>query len=375
MMLTLFTIPKAFTGSADIVQNNALASWKNLGDQVEVILLGDDPGVDSTAKKYGFKHIGDVARNEWGTPLVNDAFEKAENAASNDIVCYCNTDIILPPDFVTALELASRNFEKFLVAGQRWDMDITESIDFSKSNWYQDLRSNVALNGVLHRQSGIDYFAYRKGMYGTIPPFAVGRMAWDNWLVKRAADLGAAIVDATDAIFIVHHDHGYDHAKGGKEAIWNGGEEVNRNKMLAEMPFGTEGYIQNAATWRMLQWRLIPASKADLSTDSRSLESLWPQMLEKITLLIENGQHPEAINELNGKEKHFGHLSEFHYVRGVAYTHLGKIAHAVGDCREVLRINPGDEGAKQLLQLLENKSGIKKIDMGDSGRAPERPFL
>jgi len=378
-MVTIFTIPKAFNGEDAVTQRNALTSWKLLGTEVEIILLGDDPGVAETAKAYGFKHIPNVTKNEFGTPLVSSAFEQAEKHASHQVLCYCNTDIILPPDFVTAVKAVDQHFDKFLLAGQRWDMDINEEMDYSDPGWYSNLRSQVALEGVLHRQSGIDYFVYRKGFYGTIPPFAVGRMAWDNWLVKRAADLGAAVVDATDAVFIVHHNHGYDHANGGEKAIWGAGndlgEEVKRNKMLADMPTGEAGYIQNASTWRLLQWRFVPAGKADLSTVSRNAASQWPSIMAQLTPLIENGQIEKAVEILNTVRPQMGHMSEYHYVYGVALAHLGRIGIAAQACREALRINPGEEAAKQLLTMLESSGASRGNEEPKPQEMAESPFV
>jgi hypothetical protein len=44
-------------------------------------------------------------------------------------------------------------------------------------------------------------------MWGEIPPFALGRFAWDNWLLWRALDLGVPVVDASAAVLAVHQDH------------------------------------------------------------------------------------------------------------------------------------------------------------------------
>ena len=41
-MLSLFSIPKPFTGYLGTIQHNALGSWTRLG--CEVVLFGDDDG-------------------------------------------------------------------------------------------------------------------------------------------------------------------------------------------------------------------------------------------------------------------------------------------------------------------------------------------
>jgi hypothetical protein len=41
-MLTIFSVPKAFLGHIGVIQRNALVSWMRLGEEVQVILLGND---------------------------------------------------------------------------------------------------------------------------------------------------------------------------------------------------------------------------------------------------------------------------------------------------------------------------------------------
>jgi hypothetical protein len=41
-----------------------------------------------------------------------------------------------------------------------------------------------------------DYFAFTRGRYyKKIPPFVIGRVAWDNWLTWYVLDSGVPVVD------------------------------------------------------------------------------------------------------------------------------------------------------------------------------------
>jgi hypothetical protein len=44
-------------------------------------------------------------------------------------------------------------------------------------------------------------------MWGEIPGFAIGRFAWDNWLIWRARDLGVPVFDASAVVLAIHQDH------------------------------------------------------------------------------------------------------------------------------------------------------------------------
>ena len=64
-----------------------------------------------------------------------------------------------------------------------------------------------------------------------MPPFAIGRACFDNWLVWRARQEGL-VVDATADVVAVHQRHDYTHVAGGKEEVYYG-EEAARNLELA----------------------------------------------------------------------------------------------------------------------------------------------
>jgi len=66
-LLTLFTVPKRFAGHTGVIQRNATGSSKRLGEEVEVILCGDDDGVREAARELGARHFAHVERNEYGT--------------------------------------------------------------------------------------------------------------------------------------------------------------------------------------------------------------------------------------------------------------------------------------------------------------------
>ena len=104
-MLTIFSIPKPFTNShINIIQRNAIQSWINLGQQSEVILFGDDAGVGETAAEFGIKHIPEIKKNKFGTPLINSAFALAKKHASHKILTYVNADIIFLSDIISTIK-------------------------------------------------------------------------------------------------------------------------------------------------------------------------------------------------------------------------------------------------------------------------------
>lgn len=208
-MLTIFAIPKPFCGHDGVIQTNAIRSWTLLKPKYEIILFGNDKGTAEIAAEFESQHVPEVECNEYGTPLVSSLFSTAQNLASHDSICYVNADIILMSDFVQAV----RQVEKrpSLVVGRRWDLDLNEYLDFNNTNWETQLRARLAREGKLHGRWGIDYFLFRRGVYRDIPPFAIGRYAWDNWLIYKIRSLGLPVIDATRMVTIVHQNHDYAH--------------------------------------------------------------------------------------------------------------------------------------------------------------------
>jgi hypothetical protein len=208
-MITFFACPKPFQGHINIIQRNAIKSWSLLRPKPEIILVGMDSGVAEACEEFGLMHIAEIDRNEYGTPLVNSIFQVAQEKAAYPIVCYINSDIILLSDFTQTVQTVAAKIPKFLVLGQRTDIDIQEAWNFDATDWEADFKNLLLQRGTLHAPTGIDYFCFPRGMYTDIPPFAIGRLKWDNWLVWRARSQGFPIVDITETVSVAHQNHGY----------------------------------------------------------------------------------------------------------------------------------------------------------------------
>lgn len=214
--LTIFTTPKPFTNPhIAVIQRNALQSWKQLGPEVQVVVVGDEEGLAKAAAELGLLHLPGVARNSQGTPLVSSIFSMALEAGTAPVLAYVNADILLLPDFLSAAQQAARQPVPFLLVGQRWDLDVTQPIDFSPG-WVDRLRSRLDQEGRLHPPSGSDYFIFPRGSFANMPAFAIGRAGWDNWMIYEARRQGWLLANATRAIRIVHQNHDYSHLPGGQ---------------------------------------------------------------------------------------------------------------------------------------------------------------
>jgi hypothetical protein len=214
--LTIFTAPKPFTNPhIATIQRNAIQTWIHLGGEVDVILVGDEAGLAETAAELGARHLPEVARNEKSTPLVSSIFEMARAASDSPFLAYLNADILLLPDFLEAVRQVRARLDRFLLIGQRWDLDVTQPIDFSPG-WEGRLRSDVQSRGRQHAPAGSDYFVFPRPLFHAMPEFAIGRAGWDNWMIFHARQQGWPVVDGTPSLMVIHQSHDYSHLPGGK---------------------------------------------------------------------------------------------------------------------------------------------------------------
>ena len=260
-MLTLFCMPKPFRGHLAVSQGNALESWCRLDPRPEVIVFGDEEGAAQAAATFATRHVPNVARNEFGTPLISSLFEQAQRLATHDLIGYVNADIILMSDFLPAVQRVAQAKRRFLMGGQRWDLDLPDTWVSSAPDWEKTLRGLVRERGRLHGPAGIDYFVFPRGLYSSLPPFAVGRPAWDNWMLFAAWQAGAAVVDASNVVCTVHQNHDYSHISMGVIGFRQG-PEARRNLELAGS--SRQLFTLQDAAWRLTETQLIRAPRTRL---------------------------------------------------------------------------------------------------------------
>ncbi len=341
---TIFACPKAFTGHTGIIQRNALVSWTKLRPRPDIILLGDDPGVAEIARELNLRHLPDIQRTEAGTPLVPHLFALAQETARTPVLAYVNADIILTADFAAAVRQAAARFPEYLLVGRRFDLELPELWDFSPPDWEARLRQAVAARGTLHAESAIDYFVFTRGLWPAIPDFALGRTAWDNWLVADPLLRGVPVIDATPAVLAVHQRHDYGHVPGGEAAAWRGAE-ARKNQDLAWAGFFL-CYPTHAT------WELTPAGLKERPDQTRGL-----------TLMAQAGTHLKEQRwgtALKCLEEAGACLPQgvpgWQYARALALRGLGRWQEALAALSSELASHPSHHPARELAEELQGRA-------------------
>lgn len=239
--VTLFTTCKPFVGETAIFQENAIANWCE--QYSNIIVFGNDHGVAKIAKKYDLIHVPDIKVDEDGLPYLDSMFDAAQQMATTPFIAYINSDIILSSDFScvvsTVIEKADSDF---LIVSRRKNIPITFStLNNESRTLFDDTLQNYA---TWDRANAIDLFMFNKELYSNLPPFVLGRMTWDNWLLWKARDQGAQVIDVSLDACLYHPIHGYSSSGVDRTKVVFGLSAQN-NKLLAAC-FGLN--IEQAAT-------------------------------------------------------------------------------------------------------------------------------
>jgi len=206
-MLTIFTCPKSFEGVFKTIQRNAIKSWLNLNCEKEIIVLGDDYGVDKICKEFNLKHIPEIEKED-NIPLISSIFEKAEKNATYDILMFINSDIMLFGDIIKPIKFCQDRFNKFIASGLRIDTDINKEIDFSNKDEIDNL-TKLEINFNQEKPFAPDYFIFKRGTFTYLPPFLIGRFFWDNWIFYYAKRNKIPLIDLTYQLKAIHQNHPY----------------------------------------------------------------------------------------------------------------------------------------------------------------------
>jgi len=280
-MLTLFALPKPFLGHINVIQRNALNSWIRLVPSCQILLFGNEEGTSEIAHEFGIQHISYVAKNEFGTPLVNDLFSKAQQIAIFPIMCYVNSDIILMNDFMKAITIIDSWNSNFLAIGRSWNLKHENQLDFNQSDWCIRLHDLLLeKNCELREPWATEYFVFHRYFYQNLPPFALGRAYFDNWLIWKARSQKAFVVDITFYASVIHQLHDYSHVPGGILWAHRGDEAINNVKLSGGLSrryciFDATHYLLKSGIKRnfihKLRWRMIKILK----------DRLWYYFLDK----------------------------------------------------------------------------------------------
>jgi len=146
-------------------------------------------------------------RDKWGIPTIDRMFYRSYMCTRSSFMCFVNGDIILPPNFVDRIHPVLERNSPFMLGASPFDVICDYRIDFSNSEWYSRIRKSYG--GMWRSDVAIDFFLFTSGIFHDIPPFSIGRIAYDNYLIGRGKESTGVLIDGTQGIGAIHQYHDY----------------------------------------------------------------------------------------------------------------------------------------------------------------------
>ena len=178
-----------------------LASWLMTSNMTKIMIMMPEDEFDPQEmllprlrSTFGAERIlfgPSIETDEDGVPFIDDWFVKGLDSVDSDLVCWINSDIILPRAWFPRIEFLYRHFvkfgEQFAVISRRCDFELSEE---EAATVYDDTQlpdfDSLASRRKLHTTWGIDFFLIsREPMqidFDDIPPFHMGKYRWDPWI-------------------------------------------------------------------------------------------------------------------------------------------------------------------------------------------------
>jgi hypothetical protein len=224
----------------------------------KIILFGEEAGTAEVAGRFDVQFVTSVETNSYGTPLVSNMFSQADSLAAGEVLAFVSADIILTQSTIEATRIAMKWSQRFLMVAQRHDVEIRQPMDFD-AGWEHRWATGAVARGKLHSPGAIDLFVFRRGQYEDMPPFAIGRTAYDNWILWKTVASEIPLIDATSFITLIHQDHDYIREQGID--VWDGEEARANRKWIqhwtnyysiahAGWKLADDGTVVRAAGWK-----------------------------------------------------------------------------------------------------------------------------
>lgn len=227
-MLTIASTFSPFKGERGRIQRNALRSWLRLSSEVFIISDSREEGVMEFAADVGVRILS-VPYTDYGMPYWHSLIHVVQKEAKNDVICVTDGDDIHFQCLIEAVKvLKESGFKDYLATGRRWDVDVTEEID-----WYRvdadRLKQEYIERGFLHAPGGCDYFIFPRGFdWSHMPNFVVARGELDTWMNADVLERGIPLIDLTDDVMVAHQNHDYTYKK---DDVYR--EQRESNRLLA----------------------------------------------------------------------------------------------------------------------------------------------
>jgi hypothetical protein len=201
-MLTIFAAAKPFRGCTATIQRNALHSWMQLHDDVQIILFGDAAGTQEVAWELGLHYEPSPQLTSSGAVRLDYMLAAARRYARHNVLCFVACDILLQHDLCEALNRVEALHHEFVMVGRAGPIRTEDPGACSPANALNGPVKNVrALSLGLTSENSharLDYVIFSRNCFvSDVPGLPANSPFAAKWLMRRAMANEVHVVDVS----------------------------------------------------------------------------------------------------------------------------------------------------------------------------------
>jgi hypothetical protein len=204
-MLTIFTAARPFRGGTATIQRNALHSWMQLHEDVQIILFGDAAGTQEVAWELGLHYEASPQVTTTGAVRLDYMLATARRYARHNVLCFAACDILLQRDLCEALNRVEALHHEFVMVG-RAAIRRTEGAEAgSSANAMNGSAKNMQAtsSGSVSENSHarLDYVIFSRNCFvSDVPGLPANSPFAAKWLMRRAMANEVHVVDVSHMV-------------------------------------------------------------------------------------------------------------------------------------------------------------------------------
>ncbi len=201
-MLTIFTAAKPFRGRTATIQRNALHSWMQLHDDVQIILFGDAAGTQEVAWELGLHYEASPQLTTTGAVRLDYMLATARRYARHNVLCFVACDILLQRDLCDALNRVEALHHEFVMVGRAGTNRTEDAVAYTSAEAANGTARNLQAtsSGSVSEKwhPRLDYVIFSRNCFvSDVPGLPANSPFAAKWLMRRAMANEVQVVDAS----------------------------------------------------------------------------------------------------------------------------------------------------------------------------------
>lgn len=316
-------------------------------------------GVKEFCSEIGARHQPKLMTNSFLSPRLDSLFERAASDSTTEITCFVAADTILPTNFSAKLQKLFDQSQNLLVVGKPNQLPQSYHRMLKQRGKYSISNDEFAL---MTRETTLltrsRFYAFSKGIWGYLPPLALGSVHWSNFLVINGLLNCPDVVDATQFIPSLHQEHNYTHSLWGTyERLYSSIESRLDATMGPESTVAE--FIDQIPVYCTEDGQTLKRQGTDpkLIEEARRITELMrprhaQRLSEEALILDREGRSNDALKLLDKSYSIFTELPGYGVFRSIFLLNLNRYEEALAAAKTLLADPAFKSDAERMIDMI-----------------------